>query len=216
MEQGRERSLYVWRVADGEVAARVSTPGCRPDWSPDSSHVACGAAVYEADTGNVLWASPRVGGLGVFSPDGSLLALGGLGGDVLVYDAATGAIQLTLPSHPISVLALVWSPKETLVSGAWNGEMVGWPDASRTGDDLRDPFTADSGGVFDLAWGPDGELLLSAHQDHEARLWDRELHLLGAFEHGGAVSSVSWSPDGQRFATGALDGLLRVWGLTQP
>jgi len=216
---GGQRSLNVWRVQDGQVVMRIpslSTPGCRPAWSLDSALLACGAAVYDADTGDTLWSDSLSGFPSAFSPDGSLLAYGGPVGEVRLYDATTGSVRLTLPSHLTFALALAWSPKDTLASGAYNGEILGWPEASRTGDDPQDPFTADSGAVNDMSWSPDGELLLAAHLDHRARLWNQELELLGAIEHEGAVFSVSWSPDGRRFATGALDGMLRVWGLADP
>ena len=211
-------SLDIWRLPEGEVVLRIPVLGFGglPEWSPDGRYLSCGSSMYDAETGDLLWTVPGNLGLSAFSPDSSLVALGGTGGDARLYDTATGLAGLTLPAHQIALTGLSWSATDILASGAWNGEVFVWPELSRTAGDHGTPITADTGGIFDLAWSPSGELLLSANLDHKARLWDQDLQLTREFEHEGVVVSVTWSPDGRRFATGAQDGLLRVWGLADP
>ncbi len=219
LTDGENRGLIAWRVADGEVLLRVDglpTPWCLPEWSPNTRYISCGAAVYDADTGVLLWSSPVEGAQSVFSTSSSLLAHGGVMGEIRVFDAVTGLPRLTLPAHQIAVMALSWSAQDTLASGAWDGEILGWPDLSLAVGSPGNHLAVETGGVFDLSWSPDGTMLLSAHQDHNARLWDGDLSLVREFENGGAVINVTWSPDGRRFATSALDGQVRVWGLTDP
>ena len=210
-------SIDIWRVSDGEVLLRIpSLRGSELDWSPDDRTLASGQALYDAETGVRFWAPGGVFYLDAFSPDGSLVAGRGTGGEVRVYDVATGLAWLTLPPHQIAVSAVSWSTTDTLSSGAWDGQLFAWPSLSQTAGDPGSPLAAESAGIYALSWAPNGRLLLSGHLDHVARLWDEGLAELREFEHGGIVGSVSWSPDGSRFVTGADDGVLRVWGLANP
>lgn len=208
--------IDIWDLPESQIVLTIPIPGntwCHPRWSPDGVYVSCGASLYDARSGAVQWTAPGTLSLGAFSPDGSLVALGGLRGDTRLYEVATGLPGITLPPHQVNVTGLSWSVGGTLASGAYDGEIFSWPDPSRSGGGSPPPFTASAGGIFELSWSPSGLVLLSAHLDYEARLWDASLQLLRAFAHDGAVISASWSPDGRRFATSAQDGLLRVWGL---
>jgi WD40 repeat protein len=67
--------------------------------------------------------------------------------------------------------------------------------------------------VNDVAYSPDGRMLLTAGEDKVARLWDaktgRELRRLTA--HTEAVDSVAFSGDGRLAFTGGEDKVVRVW-----
>ena len=84
--------------------------------------------------------------------------------------------------------------------------------AARDVSPLR-PLTGHTGGVWAVAWSPDGTRLLTGGYGG-ARVWDaataEPLHQLTG--HTGWVRAVAWSPDGTRLLTGGGDdGTVRVW-----
>lgn len=173
--------------------------------------------MYDAETGSLLWELPDFMSLGAFSPDGALVALGDGGGNIHLCDAVTGVTWTILPTHGNLTTGISWSASDTLVAATWtDGEVFGWPDSSRSMSSSEPPLTARISGVPALEWAPNSRVLLSAHVDYKARLWNQDLEVLREFDHDGVVADVTWSPDGSRFATLADDGLLRVWGLPEP
>ncbi len=148
-----------------------------------------------------------------FSTDGTLVAAAwpdDHAGVVRVVEVSTGAV----------VHEFAW-PGATAVSFSPDGATVAVTSFSSgavldvaTG---RHVVALDTtlGGLFDVAWSPDGRFIAIAReaggaQVHDAHTGQQVMVLPG---HGNKVLAVSWSPDSLLLATASIDGTTKVWGL---
>lgn len=149
-----------------------------------------------------------------WSPDGSLLATGGVDGTIRVQRRPTrlaAASPIVLDGHGGPVWGLSFSADGLLLASASGDHTVRVHDMA--GD--HDPVVLAGHGatVYSVAFSPDGAHLLSASRDRTARLWStatwtQDRILAG---HGGTVYCGSFSPDGQVVATSSLDRSVRLW-----
>ncbi|MCP2249324.1 nSTAND1 domain-containing NTPase [Lentzea aerocolonigenes] len=67
-------------------------------------------------------------------------------------------------------------------------------------------------GINAVAWSPDGRCLLTASDDHTARVWDPETggQRTALIGHTGPVTAALWTPEGQA-VTGSADCTVRFW-----
>ncbi|MGH9192870.1 MAG: BTAD domain-containing putative transcriptional regulator [Acidimicrobiales bacterium] len=182
--------------------------------------------------GDAEWAhvpaAPSFLGSAAFTPDGDRLVASSVDGSATVWDAETGARALTfgppgsappsgtavfgidtLLDRPswIDVDAVEVSPDGRLIATAGtHGETTVWDAA--TGEEVDDFGAGDVTTGYDLAWGPDGELLAEAGVDGQGRgvvsIVDRAGRSVATVrdEPGVHVISVAFSPDGRVVATG--------------
>ncbi len=70
-----------------------------------------------------------------------------------------------------------------------------------------------SGGVYAVAFSPDGRLIVSGSQDNTLKLWDTASGGLQRTIQGhlSIVSAVSFTPDGRKIISGGWDSTLRIW-----
>ncbi|MCI0683250.1 MAG: protein kinase [Gemmataceae bacterium] len=158
-----------------------------------------------------------------FSPDGMLLASGSAdrqGGDIKVWEAATGRLVWDWRGHGRLVVALAFHPRRPwLVSAALDGSVELWDTVA--GKSLGRLHQFDQA-VNSLAFQPGGRWLAAACRDRSVALWDFEAPALAAQPapmapervltgHKSAVWAVTFTPDGRRLASGADDGAIFLW-----
>lgn len=120
-----------------------------------------------------------------FAPDGKTLASGEWsGGIVRLWDVYTGKERLPIEVyaenadtgagrgfHPVSIVALAFSPDGKLLATAGDEEAVRLWDV-RTGEE-RHRFVGHQGpGIHGLAFSPDGKTLVSVGRDTTMLVWD--------------------------------------------
>ncbi len=161
------RALPSLRITGGLGAVRgtVLQPGDPLALSPDGSHV---ARVQPADPRSVAiyaTATSRVGGTALptqtqgvsrlsFSPDGTDLAVGTLGGAVAIYRSTDATLAESLAGHTGAVLGLAWTGGRIptgLYTAGLDGQLVSWSVSATPGavtESGSDVAAADRGETF--------------------------------------------------------------------
>jgi WD40 repeat protein len=145
-------------------------------WSPDGQLFASdnGDAIvlWDATTGSQLWTmpAPDYAWFLAWSADGTKLATGHGGGEVVLWDPDAGMEMRVLEGHTETIEAIAWSPDgQTVAASASDGSVILW-DAS-TGEPLL-TLHSDTGYVEAMEWSPDGTTLAAGTQDDALIWWD--------------------------------------------
>jgi WD40 repeat protein len=160
------------------------------------------------------------------------------GGEVTLWDTATGQRRAVLAGHPARIIALAAAPTGArLATAAEDGSVVVWD--ALTGQELR-RIKGVKKSVRLLALGPDGRTLAVVDHDLERvakleklgglgeppddgrglaawaiQLWDLAAptgpRLLAG--HTGGVTCLAFSPDGRTLVSGGEEGAVRFWNV---
>ncbi len=148
-----------------------------------------------------------------WSPDGQIIATGGVDGRVILWDVATSSAQRVFIGHIDRVVALAFSPDgRTLASASWDRTVRLWDVAGQQA--RHRVLSGHTGFVAAVAFAPDGRRVASASWDNTVRLWDVATgRPAGAplTSHGAAVTCVAYSPDGRMLVSGGSDKAIRCW-----
>jgi WD40 repeat protein len=145
-----------------------------------------------------------------WSPDGTMLAVGGADGLVEVW-TADGRRIWSRREHRGSVWGLSWSKEGSrIVSGASDGTLH--VREASNGDGMQ-RFGRGNGPVFGVQWSPDGRRLACGYGTDQVEILDAQTgeRLIGCPGHGRFVEALAWSPEGSRLASGSVDKAVRVW-----
>ena len=148
-----------------------------------------------------------------FSPDGSLVATGsGMGGQIYLWDARSGAFLRALEGHQALVSSLSFSRDGRRLASSSRDKKVLVFDVA-TGA-VMNQFTGGHGDwISDVEWGPGDETLLTAGKDALAIRWDlaRGVESGRFLGHEQWINNVEISPSGRLLATASDDRSVRVW-----
>jgi RNA polymerase sigma factor (sigma-70 family) len=154
-----------------------------------------------------------------FSPKGDVLAAGGYGDTIQLWDFAkrTKRSSLRLPGNPWGVFCLAFSPDGSKLATAGmspSGHQAYLWDVA-TGRQIQ-VFSGHERPVHDIIFFPDGKLLASGGEDQTIRLWDaatgREVRRWKAHPKG--VNCLALSPRGKTLISAGEDSTLCFWEAT--
>jgi WD40 repeat protein len=233
---GTGEDIRIFDVASGRPVARLVGDGAAV---VSLSFAQAGSELVAVDRSGIVstWSSDGSGwhadreDVGVsteeaaVSPDGSLVALTGVGREPIVWDVAAGSIvaRPVLPS-PHAATSAAFSPDGSMVAfGSYLGLIKLW-DLSE-GRWLRQhieiPIGDFSQAVRTLAFSPDGDELASGGGGGGGvGLWrvsdGTSIGGLSVGDVAGAtapVTALAYSPSGSTLITADADGLIRTWSL---
>ena len=153
-----------------------------------------------------------------FSPDGLLLASGGVDKNIKLWRVSNSTEVHTISGHNERVNSVSFSPDGLLLaSGSSDNTIRIWhvPDATCVKIITGHSASVNSVAFSLVASSQDGYLLASGSSDKTVRLWrvfdGAEVATLT--EHTGRVNSVAFSPDGKLLASGSRDTTVNLWSV---
>src|SRR6266511_3482183 len=144
-------------------------------------------------------------------PGGSLLAAGGTGQALRVWDARSGAVVAAV-DQPQDIQRVDFSADgRTLISASRDGTVVVWDTGHRSIRRVLHTGVA----ATDAAVSPDGTLVAVGGPRGEIALWDtaRTAQISTFTGHTGAVDALAFSPDGRLLASGSQDRTVVLWDM---
>lgn len=172
-----------------------------------------------------------------FDPSGQRLASGSFDQTIRLWDVNTGVCERVLQGHISAVQVLAFHPaagnlpfspedaarspqarhehtsiRQYLASGGFDQTIQLWD--LQTGESFQ-VLRGHTGGVWSLAFSPDGQTLASGSDDQTIRLWNLQTGqcLQVLHEHTSWVSSLIFSADGQILVSGSYDRTIKLWDI---
>jgi WD40 repeat protein len=210
------KGVFLWETASRARKTLSPEPAFVVAFSPDGRHAAAGldnglVARWSLDTGDERSFEGHDAPLRslAFSPDGNILASGGLDHSLRLWDAAgSPPRRVDLGNTAAQVLFSPDGSRLATVSLGSSGVQL-WN--ARSGEHVR-ALRGYRGIAQYAAFSPDGRTLATASNDKMIRVWDVATGESRALTgHTEAVSWVGFSPDGRNVLSASPDGTVRLW-----
>ncbi|MDZ7955912.1 NB-ARC domain-containing protein [Nostoc sp. DedQUE09] len=159
-----------------------------------------------------------------FAPDQQTLASSSSDTTIRIWDVSNGNCLSVLQGHTSGVRCVRFSPDgQLLASGCQDGSIRLW-SAHLSHDQHPKPHFINSSAkllhghtdfVWDIAFSPDGRLLVSGGRDGTLRLWNvkdgQSIYVLEGHKHD--VYGLAISADNQLLVSAGKDHTVRLWNL---
>jgi WD40 repeat protein/transcriptional regulator with XRE-family HTH domain len=187
------------------------------DFSPDGRRLVIAGADKQARIFDVVSDAEVMAVRGnyaiAYSADGQRLATGTDDFRILVSDAQTGQLLMTLTDTVPLIFDLEFSADGKYLASSGPADAVKIWDMT-TGQ-LAQTLSAHQGTFMaKISFSPDGKWLATgSNQDHLVSVWDLSTGTLHytLTEHMNEIKEIHFSPDGTRLATASFDGTARIW-----
>ncbi|KAK0278418.1 hypothetical protein LTR35_009157 [Friedmanniomyces endolithicus] len=138
-----------------------------------------------------------------FSPDGQTLAAGAYNDEIRLWDAVTGETKGKLADFTDQQLGSVLEEKGTEL-------LVSSPHDGSTNDE-----TAHASAVVCLTLSPDRQLVASASQDSDIKIWTTDGNQRAKMSgHVGRITRLMFHPDGTVLASASMDSTVVLWEIS--
>jgi WD40 repeat protein len=220
-----DKHINIWTLADGlsflDIPAHQASIN-KVIWEDDrlySTSLDNSIRVWDPENGDLLKEIEHNHTEGILSlalsPDGTLLASGGINGSIELHSPLDGSTSY-LGGHAGWVYDLDFSQNgKYLASGSMDGTVILWDLSSQS--NLFQSQKID-GPIQTVAFSPDSSVLLGGGADSNIYIWDVETYQLidKLAEHQRGVLDLNFSADGQFFASASADNSVIIWRMTSP
>ena len=143
------------------------------------------------------------------SPNGLYIASCSNDGTSKVWEIETGKLLRTLKNYRIDPSCLDFSPDGRFIAANCGRIVVFWEIQSG----VEYSLISDKAGINDLAYSPDGKVLVTANVNSSLVFWDADnKEKIDSFRaHDGYINSVNFSPSGKYIVTGSFDQTAKIW-----
>lgn len=144
------------------------------------------------------------------TPDGKLVAAGGVDGTLHLWDVATGSYLRSFKGHATAIRSIAFSRDgKKLASASQDRSVRTWN--VETGEMLQ--MVPGNEKVGAVAFSPDGKTLAVGYASRVVKLWDVETNELRQTMdgHQSLILAVAFSPDGKTLASCSYDRTVHLW-----
>lgn len=195
-----DNKIRMWRTNDGEYI-RMLNP------HTDNAH-----ANHDVDDVRHVHSVTSL----AYSPDGRILASGGLNGNIRLWNSKRGLYLQTLSDNEDPVTSISFAPDGRTFISSGKRKIINLWDAREWEHimELKAGFMASS--MSSVVFSPDGKTIVGACGDNDIYLWNSETGILRQKFSGHTewVTSVTFSPDGTVLASSSNDRTIRLWDAT--